>query len=278
MTGMSMTDPLTEVRAWWRTAIIDMAPDRIRLRGYPVEALIGRAGFAEVVWLMTRGELPGRAQAALLEAALVASVDHGPQAPSIAIARMAMTCGIGLNNAIASAVNVLGDVHGGAGQQAMELYAAILAAAGDGPLAPAVDSEIALWLARGEIVPGFGHRFHRTDPRAVRLGALLDAAVADGTVAGRHLAVARGIEEALARRKGRRVPMNVDGITAAVYAELGFPPPLGRGLFILSRAVGVLAHAWEQAGQGGRIKGPMPPAAGYAYDGPAERALPEDRP
>ena len=33
-----------------------------------------------------------------------------------------MTCGIGLDNAIASADNALGDVHGGAGQQALELY------------------------------------------------------------------------------------------------------------------------------------------------------------
>ena len=52
--------------------------------------------------------------------------------------------------------------------------------------------------------------------------------------------------------------MNIDGATAVIYAELGFSAPLGRGLFILSRSVGILAHAWEQTGQGGRIKGPMP--------------------
>ena len=83
---------------------------------------------------MLRGELPSRAQAALLEAALVASVDHGPQAPSIAIARMAVTCGARINGAMASAINVLDDVHGGPGQQCMELYFEIdaeLGAAGD---------------------------------------------------------------------------------------------------------------------------------------------------
>ena len=68
-----------------------------------------------------------RQQGDLLDAALMAAVDHGPQAPSIAIARMATTCGVGLNNAMASAVNVLGDVHGGAGEQAVELYQAIAA-------------------------------------------------------------------------------------------------------------------------------------------------------
>src|SRR5262245_21199009 len=78
---------------WWSTSIIDMKPSSIRVRGYAIEELIGRIGFAEMVYLMTRGELPHPAAAKLLEAALVAAVDHGPQAPSIAAARMAMKIG-----------------------------------------------------------------------------------------------------------------------------------------------------------------------------------------
>ncbi|MGL5138210.1 MAG: citrate/2-methylcitrate synthase, partial [Beijerinckiaceae bacterium] len=67
---------------WWTTAIIAMKPGEIRFRGYAIEELIGRVGFVEMIWLMTRGELPRPAEARLLEAALVAAVDHGPQAPS----------------------------------------------------------------------------------------------------------------------------------------------------------------------------------------------------
>ena len=110
---------------WWSTSIIDMQPGMIRYRGYAIEDLIGRISFAEMVYLMTRGELPHPEAAKLLEAALVAAVDHGPQAPSIAAARMAITCGVGINNAMASAVNMLGDVHGGAGEQCVALYNAI---------------------------------------------------------------------------------------------------------------------------------------------------------
>jgi citrate synthase len=105
----------TSVSDWWRTDIIDMEPDRIHFRGYPIQDLIGKISFTQMIWLMTRGELPDEGQAKLLDTVLMAAVDHGPQAPSIAIARMAVTCGVGLNNAMASAVNVLGDVHGGAG-------------------------------------------------------------------------------------------------------------------------------------------------------------------
>ena len=65
--------------------------------------------------------------------------------------------------------------------------------------------------------------------------------------------------------------MNIDGATAVIYSELGFPPALGRGLFILSRSVGILAHAWEQIAAGRRIKGPMPPGIPYTYTGHPER-------
>ena len=79
---------------------------------------------------MLRGELPTRAQFNLLEAALVPGVDHGPHAPSIAISRMTVTCGLPVIGAMASAINVLDDIHGGAGQQCMELYREIDAEAG----------------------------------------------------------------------------------------------------------------------------------------------------
>ncbi len=69
---------------WWRTEIIDMKPGEIRYRGYPIEQLIGNVSFAQMIWLMLRGELPGRKQGELLDAALMSAVDHGPQAPSIA--------------------------------------------------------------------------------------------------------------------------------------------------------------------------------------------------
>src|ERR1700712_4685604 len=139
---------LAEAKAWWTTEIIDIHPGAIAMRGYAIQDLIGTVSFPQMIWLMLRGDLPNTGQARLLEAALVASVDHGPHAPSIAIARMAASTGIDLNNAMASAVNVLGDVHGGAGQQCMELYAAIAANpkfAAD--LAGAVDDELAAFVA-----------------------------------------------------------------------------------------------------------------------------------
>jgi len=264
-------------RDWWRTEIIEMSPGVIRFRGYPIEELIGRVSLAQMIWLMTRGELPSRAQGELLDAALMAGVDHGPQAPSIAIARMAATCGVGLNNAIASAVNVLGDVHGGAGEQAVELFFDIAARIDAGEAQDdAVRSALDDFTAQhGKFVPGFGHRFHPVDPRAAPLLGLVDAAAKRSEVSGRFAHIARAIEAQLAARKGgKRIPLNIDGATAVIYAELGFPAPLARGLFCLSRSVGILAHAWEQMQQGGRNKGPIPRQWTPTYDGKLKRAVP----
>jgi citrate synthase len=263
---------------WWRTSIIEMSPGVIRYRGYPIEELIAqRVSLAQMIWLMTRGELPTKAQGALLEAALMSAVDHGPQAPSIAIARMAATCGVGLNSAMASAVNVLGDVHGGAGEQAVELYQDIAERIDAGaPQDDAVrDGLQAFAAAHGKVISGFGHRFHPVDPRSAPLLALVDEAAARGEISGRFAEIGRAVEAHLSAGKGKPIPMNIDGATAVIYAELGFAAPLARGLFCLSRSVGILAHAWEQTGEGARIKGPLPRRYTWTYDGPARRAVPD---
>ena len=111
---------MSDVADWWQTSIIDMEPGRISIRGEEIQDLIGNLSFAEMIWLMICRTKPDLGQARLLEAALVAAVDHGPQAPSIAAARMAVTCGLGLNGAMGTAVHMLDDVHGGAGEQLVE--------------------------------------------------------------------------------------------------------------------------------------------------------------
>ncbi len=258
-----MTDP-NDVADWWRTRIIDMEPGRIHLRGQPIQDLIGNTGFGQMIWLLVVGEKISGLRAHLFEAALVSAVDHGPQAPSIAAARMAATCGIGLQSAMATGLNMLGDVHGGAGEQAVTLYREIEQAGVD-KLVPCLES----WRKEhGRFIPGFGHRFHKpVDPRASRLLGLVDEAAQAGEVSGAYAKIGRAIENRLAQERGKPVPMNIDGATAVIFAELGCPAPLARGFFGLSRSVGILAHAWEQTEQGGRNKGPTPPAYRWTYEG-----------
>ena len=253
---------MSDVSEWWSTNIIEMEPGSISLRGMPIENLIGNKSFVEMIWLMTTGDQINGKKSALLEAALVAAVDHGPQAPSIAAARMSATCGVDINNSLATGINVLGDIHGGAGQQALELYVEIKKEGIEN-----IDNVLKKHKdMNGGFIPGFGHRFHKpTDPRAPRLIELVNAAADQGEVSGVFSKIACEIEERLSNKKP--VPMNIDGATAVIYAELGCPPPLARGLFCISRSVGILAHTWEQMQKDERIKGPTPPSYGWKYKG-----------
>lgn len=268
-------NPKEQAAQWWATDIIKMSPGSIQFHGYPIQDLIGKLSFTSMIWLMLRGEVPSTEQETLLSAALMAGVDHGPQAPSIAIARMAISCGVDLNNAMASATNVLGDVHGGAGEQCLELLQRIQFEMDQGlSLNTAIEQVLEDFFASGKkYVPGYGHRFHPIDPRTQPLMALLEKAEQTQATIGDYRTIALGIESYLATKKSRPIPMNIDGSTAAIYGALGFSPALCRGLFVLSRSVGILAHAWEQSQSSTRNKGPLPKGWLWSYNGTAERCF-----
>jgi citrate synthase len=165
---------------------------------------------------------------------------------------------------------MLGDVHGGAGEQCLELMQKVKDLLDKGEnLKDAVAEEIAKHLqTQGKFIPGFGHRFHKPeDPRAPRLMELVSKAEGDKIVSGSFMRISLEIQKQLSQGNSTGIAMNIDGATAVIFGELGFAPPLARGLFCLSRSVGILAHAWEQKNQGGRNKGPTPPEFLWNYTG-----------
>ena len=266
---------LTEFResgdAWWQTAISRNEPNVIEIRGYAIQELIGELTFTELISLLVIGRQLSEQERRLLDAALVAGADHGPLAPSIAAARMAATCGVTFNSAVATGINMLGDNHGGAVEGFMDVVAGLEAA---DELPDRCAELVRDFRGRREPVPGFGHQLHDRDPRRDRMVELLEDAAAAGAIRGSHLRTALELEAALAREVGREIPMNVDGLTGIVYLELGFPPAVAKGLFSLSRGVGIVAHALEERLGGVRIKGPCPPAEGLVrYVGEPSRRL-----
>jgi len=259
----------SDVKAWWTTGIINMRPGVIEIRNHPIQELIESKTFTEMIWLMALGTQPSKSQSRLLEAALVAAVDHGPQAPSIAASRMAITCGVGINNAIATGVNMLGDVHGGAGEQAVELFVSVAARMKSETLDDAILNELDYRAELGQkYLPGFGHRFHKPeDPRARPLLSILrQCSLENQSIEGQYATIAERMQHTLHERSGIAIALNIDGATGAIFAALGISPMLARGLFCLSRSVGLMAHSYEQAQQGERNKGPTPPHYLWKYD------------
>lgn len=249
----------------WKTAITDIGPGKIRVKGYSITDIMENLSYAEAVFLILKGELPTRAEADLMNAILVSSVDHGASPPSVLGTRTVVSGGNSLNAAIAGGVLVIGDTHGGAIEQSARILQE-WSTKGDDPAA--VASQLVGWLTETKKrMPGFGHRLHNVDPRT---GKLFEIAERHG-YKGKHIELCKALEKALEDKLGKKLPINVDGAIAAVISDMGFDWRLGKGFFIISRVPGLLAHAYEEMTREKPMRklGPMP----FEYDGPGERNI-----
>lgn len=249
----------------WKTAITDIGPGKINVRGYQIADIMEHLSYAEAVFLILKGELPTKAEAALMNAILVSSIDHGASPPSVLGTRTVVSGGNSLNAAIAGGVLVIGDTHGGAIEQSAKILQEW--AKKDGS-ADALANQIVGWLEQTrKRMPGFGHRLHNVDPRT---GKLFEIAARHG-YSGKHIELCKALEKALAAKTGKSLPINVDGAIAAVISDMGFDWRLGKGFFIISRVPGLLAHAYEEMTREKPMRklGPMP----FEYDGPGERSI-----
>jgi len=228
----------------WRTAIATSDATNIWIRGHSITSLMHQATFTDAIALLHLGRLPSAGERRLLDAVLIGVCDHGAGAPSCAAARLAASGNrSSISSAIAAGVLAIGDDHGGAGSNCMDLIAGALGKAKtDGlSVAQAVARTVDDAVARKRRLPGLGHRVHTTDPR---VKVLFDMARAEG-VAGDGIAFMEALE-AEARVRIKPLPMNIDGALAAVLHDLGFTPPAGRFLFIVGLVAGLTAEVAEE--------------------------------
>jgi len=249
----------------WKTALTRIEPGQIHVRGYDITELMGGISYAQAVYLMLKGELPSTAEARMMEAILVSSIDHGATPPSVLAARTVLSGGNSLNTSVAAGVMAIGDVHGGAIEQCARILQEWAAREGTaGKLAEELVGDLREKKRR---MPGFGHRLHGTDPRTVRLLAL----AAETGFSGRHIELGRAVEAELGKQLGRTLPMNVDGAVGAVISDMGFDWRLGKGFFIISRTAGLVAHVYEEWTREKPMRRLGPPPSDY--DGPEVRKL-----
>src|SRR5204863_5527087 len=156
----------------WQTSLTSIAPNRILIRGYPLDEMMGRLGFAEAVYLLLMGELPTPAIGRMLNAVLVSSLDHGVTPPSTLAARNVATSGAPLKDCVAAGILAFGPHHGGDIESCMRFLDAGLAMVRSGACRSPHDAAKSLvsdCVRDKQMPPGFGHRFHTRDPRAARL-------------------------------------------------------------------------------------------------------------
>jgi citrate synthase len=211
-----------------RTRISRAYPDRVEVRGRDLAGdLMGRLTFTEYFHLLLTGDEPTEEQRFFLDLLLVAIAEHGMM-PTNVVARMTLAADPGsLQGAVAAGILGAGPVVLGTSEECVKLLVS--------------DEEPEALVRRlrdaGEKVPGFGHPLHKpVDPRAERILELAD----ERGVSGRHVARARRLHEAVG------LTMNVAMPIAAVLLDLGFPASAVKGVPILARTAGLLAHLAEE--------------------------------
>lgn len=263
-------------RGRWATGITSIEPNKILVRGYALDDLMGRVSFGDAVYLVLTGDLPSPSIGRLVEAMLVSFIDHGATPPSTMAARNAATTGASLRGAVAAGVLGFGRHHGGDALACRQLLDEGLALARQGQsMADAAAALVEKLVAANEIPPpGFGHRYHTIDPRATRLMQIAHELEIDH----HNTQLIRALDHALSRHPalaGRPMPINVDGAIAAVCGDIGLPPEAADALLVISRVPGLAAHALEEQRRERPMRAIDPTS--HRYDGPSGRKVPDRR-
>ncbi|MCE5213654.1 MAG: citryl-CoA lyase [Methanobacterium sp.] len=271
----------------WKTSITKVEPNRIITRGYSQEELIGHLSFPDMVYLLINGNKPSKNESNMLEAVLVSFCDHGTTPPSTQIARLMASAGSPLNTCVSGGIMAFGKHHAGALELCMKILQEKLQ---NGVIDETAEQTLDLslsnivstkdinllayniveeYLQKNQKIPGYGHRYHKEDPRAPKL---IETAQKYGFY-GNHTQLAMAIGKILFERKN--IHINVDGANAGILSDMGFTWKLGTGIFMIGRIPALISHVHEEKTQETPFKKLIETDEIY-YDGVDERNPNED--
>lgn len=227
------------------TSIATSDERSITIRGMDlIEDMIGKLTFTEATYLSLTGKLPNAAQTKILDACLVTLMEHG-LTPSALVARFVADSVPGeIQAAMAAGLSSIGSVFVGTMEGCARLLQQGLAEGGD--LDAYCERVVNEHLQARRPLPGFGHPYHKPDdPRPARLFQVAREAGADG----RYIALLERMGAAFDRLRGRHMTINATGAIGALLLEIGVPVDCHRGVAVVSRASGLIAHIREEREQ-----------------------------
>jgi citrate synthase len=236
---MRTQQPLQSDLAW-------ATSDRIVVRGLdlPTE-IIGKLNLGDMAFLEITGRIPTPQKSVMFNALAVTLVEHGIVPSTLAARITYLGAPEAMQAAVAAGLCGLGSVFVGSTEGA----AAMLRAAIPDRTQPGdIDAHAAAIVARfrneKKIIPGVGHPLHKDgDPRTPRLFQLAAENGYDGPYVALMQAVSRQAEAA----SGRKLPINATGAIGAIACELDLPQPVVRGIGVMARAIGLVAHLLEES-------------------------------
>ncbi|MDB5050885.1 MAG: hypothetical protein JWO30_3956 [Fibrobacteres bacterium] len=217
--------------------------------GYDVYGdMLGRAGWADMIFLLFRGEAPSPLQAAALETLAVALANPGPRDASV---NAAMCGGVGGSPAAASLMAALA-VGAGSSGGSREIVLAMEAWSACGKDMQAWRNRWAETAAEPEAIGIWPRAEHPAgfDPHGASASTPVKQVLARLSELDSHSRAAWLQAHLSEMEKAAGHPLSLVGMAAAAFADLGFAPQEGEMLFLLLRLPGAAAHALEQGGFG----------------------------
>lgn len=224
--------------------------DHIRIRGHDlIGDLLDSHDFVDVLCLAILGHFPDARLRRMINNSLITSIDHGLTPSALATRLTLHGAPESLQGAVAAGLLGAGSRFLGTVESSARFLQDALAsleqraAPTDAELAAHADAVVARCRAQGTKIPGLGHPIHvHGDPRTERA---LCIAREDGYF-GIHCRFALQLAAALSRAQQRPMPLNATGSKGAVLLDLGLTPEFGKGLTLIGRVAGLVAHAIEE--------------------------------
>jgi len=219
--------------------------DRIVVRGHDLAGeLLGKASLGDVAFLELKGRLPTKQESVVFNAITVTLVEHGMTPSAIAARLTYYGAPESLQGAVAAGLLGMGDRFGGSAEAAARmLQDALGEAAPRADLRPLATAIVNRHRENKHQIPGLGHPVHKpVDPRTPKLFAI----AAENGLSGRYVELMQLIGDEATREFGRPLPVNATGAIGAIASELGIPWRVCRGLAVMARAIGLVAHLQEE--------------------------------
>jgi citrate synthase len=215
---------------------------KIVVRGHNLVDLIGNASLGEFAFLELTNRLPTPEESTVFDAIVVVLVEHGLTPSAIATRMTYLGSPEALQAAVAAGLLGIGDRFGGPAEEVAKMLQDAIIAGGDDINVMAADI-VAEKRKANRPVPGLGHPIHRpADPRTKRLFEV----AGDNGFSGRYVSLMNAISEEASHAFGRALPVNATGAIGAIASELGFEWRVCRGLAVIARSIGLVAHILEE--------------------------------
>ncbi|MGA7911402.1 MAG: citryl-CoA lyase [Candidatus Dormiibacterota bacterium] len=219
--------------------------DKITVRGLDLaNDIIGKVSLGDLAFLELKGRLPTPQESLVFNAIAVTLVEHGMTPSAIAARLTYFGAPESVQGAVAAGLLGLGDRFGGSIEGAARaLQEGLDGARKDADLRTIAGEIVKTYQTKKQVIPGLGHPIHKpVDPRTP---ALFAVAAANG-LSGRYVELMELIAEEAGVAFGRQLPVNATGAIAALASELGIPWRVTRGLAVMARAIGLVAHIQEE--------------------------------